>query len=211
MVSRIESPIGEAEAVVDLLEAVDVEHEHRRPRRALRLGAGDRRLEPVEEELAVGQAGQVVVDGVVEEPLLGRPLLGDVEERADAADHLAVRAEHRAGAEMEPVIVAVLGAEAEILGDAPAAQLDRGIEDRLEAVAVGGVEDLEPVAGRALQRAARQAEEILGLRAGEDAVALHVPVPDDVAGAGQRQRPPLGVADRALRRPRRRRRRAASR
>ena len=119
---------GEAEAVIDLLEAVDVEHEDRRPRRAFRLGAGDRRLEPVEEELAVGQAGQVVVDRVVEQPLLGGPLLGDVEERADAAHHLAVGADHRPGAEVEPEIVAVLRAQAEILGDAAAALLDHGVE-----------------------------------------------------------------------------------
>ena len=113
--------------------------------------------------------------------------------------HLAVRAEHRPGAEVEPAIVAVLGAEAEILRDAAAAQFDGGVERRLEAVAVAGVENLEPVARRPFERAALQAEQILGLRAGVDAVARHVPVPDDVAGAGQRQRLPLGVADRALR------------
>ena len=98
----------DAEAVVDLLEAVDVEDEDRRPRRAFGLGAGDRRAQPVEEQLAVGQAGQVVVDGVVQQPLLGLPLLGHVEQRADAAQHLAVGAEHRPGAQVEPAVVAVL-------------------------------------------------------------------------------------------------------
>ena len=47
--------------------------------------------------------------------------------------------------------------------------------------------------------AAPEPEQVLGLGPGEDAVARHVPVPDDVAGAGQRQRLPLGVADRPLR------------
>jgi hypothetical protein len=56
---------GDAEAVVDLLEAIDVEDEDRRARRVLGVGARDRRTEPVEEQLAVGQAGEVVVDGVV--------------------------------------------------------------------------------------------------------------------------------------------------
>ena len=89
------------------------------------------------------------------------------------------------------MVVAVLRAEAEILGDPSAALLDGGVEDRLEPVAIGGMEELEPVAGGSFQRTARQAKEILGLGTGEDAVALHVPVPDDVAGAGQRQRAAL--------------------
>ena len=81
-------------------------------------------LQPVEEQLAVGQAGEVVVDGVVQQALLGGALLGDVEERADAAQHLAVGAEHRPRAEVEPVIVAVLRAQPEILRDAAAPLLD---------------------------------------------------------------------------------------
>ncbi len=187
-----------AEVVVDLLEAVDVEHEDRRPRGALGLGAGDRRLEPVEIELAVGQAGEVVVDRIVEESLLGGPRLGDVDQRADGADHLAVGAQHRPGAEVEPHVVAVLGAEAEVLRDPAAALLDGGVEQRLEPVAVAGMEEFEPVPCRPLEGAALEPEQVLRLGPGEDAVALHVPVPDDVAGAGQRQGAPLGVADRPL-------------
>ena len=98
----------DAEAVVDLLEAVDVEDEDRGPRRAFRCGARDRRAQPVDEQLAVGQAGQVVVDGVVQQPLLGSALLGDVEQRADAAQHLAVGAEHRPRPQVELAVVAVL-------------------------------------------------------------------------------------------------------
>ena len=44
------------------------------------------RFQPVEEQLAVRQAGQIVVHGVVQQPLLGLLLLGDVDQRADAAD-----------------------------------------------------------------------------------------------------------------------------
>ena len=59
-------------------------------------------LEPVEEQLAVGQAGEVVMHGVVQQPLLGSLLLGDVGERADAAHHLAVGADDRPGLQAEP-------------------------------------------------------------------------------------------------------------
>ena len=149
------------------------------------------------------------MDRIVEEPLLGRALLGHVEERADAAQHLAIAAEHRAGAEVEPAVMTVFRPQAEILGDAAAAELDRGIERGLEAVAVAGMEDLQPVARRPLERSAAKAEEILRFRAGVDAVAQHVPVPDDVAGAGQRQGASLGLADRRPARPRRRQRHAA--
>ncbi len=109
----------DAEAVVDLLEPVDVENEDRRPRRILGRRPRDRGAEAVEEELPVGQAGEVVVHCVVQQPLLGVALLGHVEQRADAAQHLAVRAEHRPGAEVEPPIMPVLGAQPEILRDAP--------------------------------------------------------------------------------------------
>ena len=51
--------------------------------------------ETVLEQLAVGQARQVVVHGVVQHPLLRSALLGDVGERADDAYHLAVGAEDK--------------------------------------------------------------------------------------------------------------------
>ena len=61
---------GVAEAVVDELELVEVEEEHRDRGLA---PAGDREgvLEPVEEEVAVGQAGERVVEGLVLGALLG--------------------------------------------------------------------------------------------------------------------------------------------
>ena len=60
-----------ADRVVDLLEAVEIDHQHRGP--DLRIGAGEaeRRVHAVDEQLAVGQAGEVVVDGVEQQPLLG--------------------------------------------------------------------------------------------------------------------------------------------
>ena len=87
----------DAEPVIDLLEAVDVDDEHGRLDLLFAPWRAQSCLQPVHEQLAVGQAGQIVVHGVVQQPLLGLLLLGDVDQRADAADHLAVGADHRAG------------------------------------------------------------------------------------------------------------------
>src|SRR5690606_19417271 len=65
----------------------------------------------------------------------------------------------------------------------------------LVAVAVAGVEMLQPIAGRALERAVLETEEVLRLVAGDDVVAIEIPVPDDIAGAGQSERPPFGLAE----------------
>ena len=72
--------------------------------RICRIGLGERQhgFEPVEEQLAVRQAGEVVVHGVVQQPLLGGLELGDVGERADQPHHLAVGADHRPRLEREP-------------------------------------------------------------------------------------------------------------
>ena len=93
----------------------------------------DDRLQPVHEQFAVGQAGQIVVHGVVQQPLLGLLLLGDVDQRADAADDLAVRADHRPRAQREPVIVAVGAAQPEVLRDAAAPVLQHHVERGAEA------------------------------------------------------------------------------
>ncbi len=107
MVSRIESPIGDADRVVDLLEAVEIDHQHRRP--DLRIGAGkaEGRLHAVDEQFAVGQAGEIVVHGVEQQPLLGFLEFGHVGERADQAHHFAVGADHRPRFQREPQIMAV--------------------------------------------------------------------------------------------------------
>jgi hypothetical protein len=54
-----------------LLEPVQIDHHDRRT--DLRIGArkGERRFKPVCEQLAVGQAGEVVVNGVKKQPVLG--------------------------------------------------------------------------------------------------------------------------------------------
>ncbi len=188
----------DADRIVDLLEAVEVDHHHRRPDRRVDLGERQHGFQPVDEQLAVGQAGEVVVHRVVQQPLLGVLEFGDVGERADQPHHLAVGADHRPRLEREPQVMAVRRAQAEILHQPAAALLQHAVERGAEAVAVERMQHVEPARGRAFERAALEAEQRLGFRAGEDLVGGDVPVPDHVAGAGQRQRAALDVGDDAV-------------
>ncbi len=133
--------------------------------------------------------------GVVQHALFGVLDLGDVGERADHARDLAVGADHRARLQREPHEMAVGRAQPEILHQPAAALVEHAVERGAEAVLVERVQHLEPFRRRAFQRAAFQPEQAFGLRAGEHLVGGDVPVPDQVAGAGQRQRAALDVGD----------------
>ena len=89
----------------------------------------------------------------------------------------------------------VRGAQAEILRHPAAPLLQDAVERGAEPVAVELVQHVEPSGGGAVERAAAQAERRFGLGAGEYLVGGDVPVPDHVAGPGQRQCPPLDVGD----------------
>ena len=188
-----------ADRVVDLFESVDIDHQHGRTERGVRFGEPKHRLEPVEKQFAIRQSGQVIVNGVVEEPLLRGLELGDVGDRANQPDHLAVRADDRARPQGEPQIMAIGGAHAEILHDASAALFEHAVERGAEAVAVGLMQHVEPFGCRTFKRAMFETERRLGLRAREHLVGGHVPVPDHVAGAGQCQRPAFDIGDDAAR------------
>jgi hypothetical protein len=135
------------------------------------------------------------VHRVVQEPLLGILELGDVGERAHQPYHLAVRPDHRPRLEREPEIMAVGRAQPEVLAQPAAPLLQHAVEHGAEAVAIQRVQHLQPAGRRAFERAALEPEQRLGLGAGEDLVGGHVPVPDHVAGAGERQRPALDIRD----------------
>ena len=85
------SPTGVAEPVVDDLEAVEVEEQHRGAALGVvALGAPDRLVEAVHEQHAVRQAGQRVVQRVVLQAALGLAAVGDVGDAADDARRAAV-------------------------------------------------------------------------------------------------------------------------
>src|SRR5712664_928067 len=79
-----------AEAVVDHLEAVDVQHQHREAGLVPPLLQREAVLEAVEEERAVGQAGEGIVERVVEQLVGGAAPIGHVSAHGGAADHAAV-------------------------------------------------------------------------------------------------------------------------
>ena len=199
-----------ADRVVHLLEAVEIDHHHGRADGGVGRGEGQRRIEPVEVQFAVRQAGEIVVHGIVQQPLLGGLELGHVGQRADEAHHLAVGGDHGPRLQGEPHVMAVERAQAEFEEQPAAALIEHAVERGAEAVAVERMQQLEPVGRRAAERAALEAEQRLGLGRGEHAVVRNVPVPDHVA----RRRSARARAARCRRRSRwrrRPRRRAASR
>ena len=134
---------------------------------------------------------------VVQHALFGVLGFGDVGQRADHARHFAVGADHRARFQREPHEMAVGRAQPEVLHQPAAALVEHAVERRAEAILVERMQHFEPFRGGAFQRAAFQAEQAFGLGAGEHLVGGDVPVPDQVAGTGQRQRAAFDVGDHA--------------
>src|SRR4029453_152628 len=98
------------------------------------------------------------------------------------------RAHDRTRLEGEPEKISVGSAQSEVLHKPAAALFDHAIKRSPEAIAVERMQDFEPNRSRSFERAALQAEHVLGLRAGEHLVCRYVPVPDQITGAGQRKR-----------------------
>ena len=73
----------DADRIVDLLEAVEIDHHHGGLDLRVGLGEGEHRFEPVEEQLAVRQAGEVVVHRVVQQALFRVLEFGHIGKRAD--------------------------------------------------------------------------------------------------------------------------------
>ena len=97
-----------AERVVDELEAVEVqEQDGRGGARVGALGAADRLVEAVEEQHAVGQAGERVVQRVVLQALLGLLAVRDVGLAADDPRGAALRVADRHAAGEHPAVGAV--------------------------------------------------------------------------------------------------------
>ena len=125
--------------------------------------------------------------GVVQQALATGAILVDVLQGADDAVDLAVAAEHRLNSHAEGAEAAIVSGKADIGRDLAAAQFDQGVEGGAEAVAILGVHAIEPALDRAAQRAAAFAEAGAEFIGDGNAVALDVPVIDEVARAGERQ------------------------
>ena len=108
--------------------------------------------------------------GIVQQAFLGVLGFGDVGERSHHAGNFAVGADHGARLQREPHEVAVGRAQPEILHQPAAALVEHAVKRGAEAVLIERMQHLEPFRGRAFQRAAFQAEQGFGLRAGKDLV-----------------------------------------
>ena len=159
-----------AEAVVDDLEAVEVEEQDGGAALGVvALGAPDRLVEAVHEQHAVGEAGERVVERVVLEPALGLAAVGDVGDRADDPERAAVVVADggRAGEHPAVVAVAVLDPVLElevVVGGAGQVGVERLGERR----AVVGVDAAEPLAAGLADLDLAVAEHALPARGVED-------------------------------------------
>src|SRR5262245_19595372 len=91
-------------------------------------------------------------------------------------------------AQRESVIVTVLRAEAELFGKLAASFGDDHVERGAEAVAVCGMQHVEPCRRRAVQIAFLQTEYVLEFRSDVNLVGGNVPVPDQIARTGDGER-----------------------
>ena len=189
---------GHAGRVVDLSETIQIDGDHGGALQARGARVAQGGFEAIKEEFAVGQARQIVMHGVMQHAVFGDLAFGDVGERAHHANDLAIGAHHGARLQHEPEVMPIPVAQAEIEMDAPAPLLQHRIEAGAVAVAIKGVEHVEPAGGRAIERAGAHAQGLLRLVADVDVVGHHIPVEDDVASAGEGEGLALDVGDRAL-------------
>ena len=97
-----------AERVVDDLEAVEVEEQHRGAALGvMALRAADRLVEAVDEQHPVRQPGERVVQRVVLQAPLGLAAVGDVGDAADDPGRPAALVAHRDPAREHPAVAAV--------------------------------------------------------------------------------------------------------
>ena len=131
-----------AEAVVDELEAVEVEEEHRDA--ALRaLGVCERVREAVDEQQAVGEAREVVVDGLVRERLLGALAVRDVAHLHEVVARLVERVAHDGHVDEHRDDAAVGPDQAVLALIVRLAAAQEAVDPRARALDLGGMEELQ--------------------------------------------------------------------
>ena len=183
--------IGRARLV---LESVEVDEEDRRLH-VLVLGADECGLKPVEEQLSVGQARQPVPDRVVKQALLRALLRGDVAHQPDAAQRPGIALLRHARAQLVPEIAAIGPLHAEFEIDVAALTLADRPQGQAHALAVGGVQVLQPAIDRGSRSEPGSTPSAdFDLRPGDDFVAPPVPFPDGRTGCFERHHAQLELS-----------------
>src|SRR6185503_9871359 len=121
-----------AERVVDQLEAVEVEEEDAEEAVLLASRVADAVAQAVDEERPVGEAGEGVVERVVDELLLGELALGGVGLGADHAVGAAAAVADGEAAAEDPAVAAVLVAHAVLALERRGAALEVVLEEGLD-------------------------------------------------------------------------------
>ena len=184
----------EAERDVHALELVDVDEDDARPHAVLALGAQRGDTQPVKHQLAVGQPGEAVVDGIVQQPLMRALGVGHIAHEADAAHGARIGVGYAGGLELEPAIAVVGMAHAEIGTDArPGALLDRP-QDHAKAFAISGMQVLDEVVDLGAQLTGIEAERCLDGGADLHLVAPRAPFPHRRPRAVDRESAQLQLA-----------------
>ena len=174
---------GVAEAVVDDVEAFDVDVQHRKQAAGDPVGVAQGVLQVFGEQGAVGEAGEAVVEGVVEELVFDALAQVDVADRAGhphGATGVGIVDGHAAGE--DPAVAAVGVKDAVLDGELGGFALEVGDHAQAEGFAVfrvqAGVEGVAVVE----HGAGRDAEDFGKARGEVGLVAHDVPVPQAVVG-----------------------------
>ena len=141
-----------ADGIIDLFKSIEVDHDNRWADLGVRTGVAECRFHAINEQFTVGQTGEVVVNRVKKQPVLGGLEIGHVCERADEPDNFAIGADHRARLQREPEVLAVAGSQPEILCQTTATLLDDAIEGGAETIAIERVQDFKPGRRRSFER-----------------------------------------------------------
>jgi hypothetical protein len=94
-----------AQRIVDLLEAIDVEGQ-KRERRCPAPGGGKRLAQPLDERRPIGQSGELVGAGKVQDLGLGRLALGDIDQQPFQLDQPPRRVADGRKLVFDPAVVA---------------------------------------------------------------------------------------------------------
>ena len=168
-----------SQSVIKGLEGVQIEEQERVMKVAIPLRAGTAALQAIEEEAAIRQIGQCVVQGVVSELLFGGDTLGNVTIDNDQLLDFSALVLDRAGGRFEeaPLSIFVTKTILQALADAGGACFAAGFENLEAVVGMNLLKD-----GRASEFLGRVAENFFVGGAVVKAMALAVDQGDHVRG-----------------------------
>ena len=176
-------PLRMPKALVHRLEPVDVQEQHREAVVRAPLLESERLPQAVHEQRPVGQAGEPVVEGVVQQLLLGTLALGDVRLRARQPVRFAGAVPDRRPAHQHPAPTSVQVPQPVLGLKVRRAPLEVQAQVAEQPLAIVGVDPIEPLVGIVAQLGLLRPQLLLPAGGEEDLVFPQVPVPEAVVAA----------------------------